>query len=508
MRLRRDLPLLPFVGTALVTGGLFALCVPPLPLGPLVPLVLALALRLLEGRRSWSAFGWGYLAGLAWHAGSLHWIRHVLSVGPVAAIVAGLALLLAYLSLFPALWAWAWTRCRDRGLWWLWPFLFAGIELFRGWGQISFPWLHLAYDWGGHPALAQGVAWTGTIGLGFLMAFTAAWLVAGPMRLRSRIGLAIAFWGVWTALGAWRLAAPEPPGPRLRVAVVQPAVPQTAKWEESYFQDVLDRTFATASRLEGPVDLLAFPETALPDFWSWRPQETARFQTLADRRGATLVMGALETFPDLAAPRSARVFNSAFRLAPGGNPERYDKIRLVPFSERLPFDDVFPVLNFVDLGEGDFQPGDSIPLWSAGGIPWTPSICYEMVYADFARASLARGARVLVNLTNDGWFGASIGPWQHWNIQRFHALETGLPLVRAANTGISGAVDDRGRTLAASRLMADTLLVVDVPPGRGSFAGRHGGAIEAGLGGLALLAAAGLFLPGAGRRLRRVPPPV
>ena len=112
--------------------------------------------------------------------------------------------------------------------------------------------------------------------------------------------------------------------------------------------------------------------------------------------------------------------------------------------------------------------------------------------ADFARRAVRNGARILVVVTNDGWFGNSLGPRQHWNIHRFRAVESGLSLVRAANTGISGATDHRGVVLGQTRMMADTTLVVSVPEGPGSFYGHHGASVEAILWFLAL-AAAGLL---------------
>jgi len=486
-------PLLAAVFWGLLAGS----CVPPLPLGPLVPFVLAGALRSLRDRRGWASVRWGATWGLAFHLSTLLWIRNVMAVGPVVAIGGGVALLMVYLSLFPALWAWGWTRLRDRGLAWTWAFLFAGIEVLRGFGQMSFPWSHVGYDFGSWPFLLQGVSLVGVHGLGFLVALTAALLARPPRRSpgRWRAGL-VAFWCAWMLFGAWRLSRPET-GASLRVAVVQPAIPQTRKWDESYFRTVMDRTFAAMRRLREPVDLVVLPETAIPDFWSLRPWEADRMRRFSDSAGADLVVGALDFDRDSAAPKGAFIRNSAFLLAPGRATRRYDKMRLVPFSERLPFDDVFPVLNYVDLGEGDFSAGDTLPVYRTRALSWAPTICYELVYSDFARLAVRRGAKAFVDITNDGWFGRSLGPWQHWNIERIRTVETGLPLIRAANTGISGAVDSRGRILASTNLMDDTLVVATVHEGVPTFAGRHGGWIEAilALGGLLALVVAAVRRP-------------
>jgi apolipoprotein N-acyltransferase len=462
---------------SLLWGALQSLCIPPLPLGPIVPFVLAGMLLWLDVAPRKAAWR-GFLSGLVLQVAALHWIQGVMSVGPPVTIALGLVLMFAYLASYQALWAWAWALCVRHRLPWAWPFLFTGIELVRGYGQMAFPWMHLGYDWGGCLPLLQGVAWTGVYGLGLLLSATAVLL---HQCRRRRMALAwlwlpFLFWTAWAAAGAARLTG-NVDGPRMRVAIVQPAIPQTRKWDEPYFQTVMDRTWASVARVNQRVDLWALPETAIPDFWSWRPLEAARIAMIADTSHASVLVGALEAVPDATKPFGVRVLNSAFLVAPNASPRRYDKIRLVPFSEHLPFDDFLPALNKVKLGQSGFSPGDSLPVWRTP-LPWSPAICYELVHPDFARLAVSHGARILVVVTNDGWFGNSLGPRQHWNIHRFRAVEAGVSLVRAANTGISGATDHRGVVLARSRMMADTTLVVSVPEGPGSFYARHGRVVE------------------------------
>jgi apolipoprotein N-acyltransferase len=215
-----------------------------------------------------------------------------------------------------------------------------------------------------------------------------------------------------------------------------------------------------------------------------------------------VVLGALEAIPDARQPMGAKILNSAFFLKPHQPALRYDKIRLVPFSERLPFDDLLPALNQVKLGQSGFSAGDTVPVWNSG-LPWSPAICFEQVYGDFVRDAAMRGAKAMVVITNDGWFGNSLGPRQHWNIHRFHAVENGMSLVRAANTGISGATDPRGIVLAQTEMMADTAVVVSVPEGTPSFYARIGGWLDGLLWILALVAL--LALSWRPARTRRAP---
>jgi apolipoprotein N-acyltransferase len=488
---------------ALLWGALQGLCIPPLPLGPLVPFVLAGTLVWLDvtpRRAAWR----GFLSGIVLQVVALFWIHGVMSFGPALTIAAGLVFLFAYLAAFSALWAWLWALCRRRGIPWAWPFLFTGIELLRGFGQMSFPWTLVGYDWGGTLPLLQGAAWTGVYGLGLGISATAAVLALAWKKEIRRAWLLVPLllWGAWTVGGIARLSG-SVDGPRMRVALVQPAIPQTRKWDESYFQSVMDKTWSTVRRTKGPVDLWALPETAIPDFWSWRPLEEHRIKVVADTSRATVLVGALEALSSPGMPMGYKVLNSAFLVRKGERTDRYDKTRLVPFSEHLPFDDVFPAFNKIKLGQSGFSAGSIIPVWRTP-LPWSPAICYEMEYPDFAREALHNGARMLVVITNDGWFGNSLGPRQHWNINRFRAVESGLSMARAANTGISGATDHRGVVLARTRMMSDTVVTVSVPQGPGSFYGRHGGAIDAGLWIAAFLAAAYLALAG---RFRRPTPP-
>jgi len=482
------------LGKICLAGVALALCVPPLPLGPLVPLVLAGILAWLAPKSPGKAALAAFLAGFVFHLATLHWIKNVMSVGPPVTIALGVLLLMAYLSAFHALWGWLWALCVRRDRIWAWPFLFTGIELVRGWGQMSFPWLHLAYDFGSHLPLLQGASVFGVYGTGLLIASTAVLVQQHRVgRLdRKWLALPVAFWGIWVLSGAIRLWAPATE-PKLRVALIQPAIPQTKKWEESYFQAVMDKTFRTVSKVQGQVDLWVLPETALPDFWTWRPDVAARFMTLSDTSGADVVLGALEAVPDESAPMGARVLNSAFWIQPHKAWIRYDKTRLVPFSEHLPFDNVFKALNKVKLGQSGFAAGDTLAVWSTNSLPWSPAICFEQVHADFVRKAAQKGAQTMVVITNDGWFGNSLGPRQHWNIHRFHAVENGMSLVRAANTGISGATDRRGIVLAKSEMMADTTLVTSIPAGSISVYGRFGAILDAFLGIAAVLAGAWLF---------------
>jgi len=139
----------------------------------------------------------------------------------------------------------------------------------------------------------------------------------------------------------------------------------------------------------------------------------------------------------------------------------YSKMHLVPFSEKIPFDNIFPVINYVDLGGGEFSPGDSLSIWQPGN--FSPLICYEAIYGNILRDAKRKGAKFIANITNDGWFYKSIAPYQHFNLVRAHAVENGIGVVRAANTGISAFILPNGKILEKTELFEQRIIVQNIP---------------------------------------------
>lgn len=542
---------------------LWALCYPPFPLGPLAFAVLApvfLATTALTPRR---AFRLWFLGGLAYNTAMYWWIWHVMKVGPAFVVGAGLVLLIAFLSLFNGVLGWGFARAWQAPPRWrslllaTYPLAFAGLEAARAVGEMSFPWNNLAYTLGDHPVLIQSASVWGSYGLSAAMvaanlALTLAYLRSkhpGSLpyphepslktRLLRALPALLAFASVPLLLalhGTLRLrAADDSAAPRLDISLVQPSIPQTKKWNEDYFAEVIRKTFRVMEGPDGdfaPVrgsDLVVLAETAVPDFLRARPQLDDSLRTIAARLRAPLLVGALDIVVDRTPWRDYRFYNSAFLFEPPARgragesyrtpahrlitdtalppPQQYSKLRLVPFSEKLPFDGVFPVLNYVDLGEGDFSPGDGHRVWGEAATRWAPSICYEVIYPSFAREARAAGAKLLVNITNDGWFGRSNGPYQHANISRFRAVETGMPVARCANSGVSVFFDARGRDEGRTALMDSVVLrrsiaVPDLATPYARFGGLVDGAFLAALAAWTLAALFARGVPGFRRRAR------
>jgi apolipoprotein N-acyltransferase len=503
----------------LIASLLWALCYPPFPLGPLGFAVLAPAFLATAGLSARGAFSAWFTAGLAYNAVMYWWIWNVMKVGPALIVGSGLAVLIVFLSLFNGLLGWGFHRAlhapRRALLLPLYPLAWAGLEAARAAGEMSFPWNNLGYTVGGWPALFQSVSLWGVYGLSAVMVAANLLLFRALASPASRRHPSWQAWAWFAAIplllalhGALALGrADDSRAPRLVVSLVQPSIPQTKKWNEEYFAEVMGKTFRTMEGADGglaPVrgsDLIVLAETAVPDFLRTRERIADSLRAIASATGASVLVGALDFAPDRRPWSAYRFYNSAFLFSPGADePAQYSKLRLVPFSEKLPFDGIFPVLNYVNLGEGDFSPGDGPRAWGEAETRWAPSICYEVIYPAFVREARAAGSRLLVNITNDGWFGRSNGPYQHANIARFRAAENGMPVARCANNGVSVFYDAWGRDLGRTRLMDSTVLRREIPvPDRRTVYSRLGGAVD-GVFLLALAAWAVLLWPGRRRR--------
>jgi apolipoprotein N-acyltransferase len=460
------------LGVIAASLGAWALCYPPFPLGPFAFVVLVPAFAATRGLSTRQAFAYHFGGGILYNLIMYWWIYNVMKVGPAFVIGAGLVLLILFLSLFNGILGWMF-RVLAGTRWGLmaYPLLWGGLETLRTFGEMSFPWNDMGYALGHWLALIQAASWLGIFGLSAAVIACnclayAAWAARGrPRWLAAGAALAIPVFLQWQ--GARSLAKPDPAEvPMLDIALAQPAIEQTKKWEEQYFQDVMRKTWTTLEgeprdslRLAG-ADLIVLAETAVPDFLRSRPELYDRFQRLARRTGSDVLVGALDFEPDEKFWRKYIFYNSAF-LFPGESGRQavrqYSKLRLVPFSERLPFDDVFPIINYVNLGEGDFSPGKDYEIWDRR-VKYAPSICYEIIYPDFARGARRRGADFLVNITNDGWFGISNAPYMHANIARFRAIEAGAPIARCSNAGITVFYDYKGRVLGKTKLNEVTVL--------------------------------------------------
>ncbi|MSU92303.1 apolipoprotein N-acyltransferase [Rhodobacteraceae bacterium 2CG4] len=318
-----------------------------------------------------------------------------------------------------------------------------GAEYLRSVVLTGFPWALPAYAWTDTP-VAQAAAWAGPHGLGLLLLLLA--LLPALLRplplLAAAAGLAL-LWGA----GAWRLDRPDPaaPGPVLRL--VQPNAAQRLKWQPEmiprFYQRLLTETAAPAGTAP---DAVIWPETAVPWLVQEEPGVAAQIAAAAGP-GTPVLLGALERGAD------GGWYNGLTALGDGGAVlGSYRKHHLVPFGEYMPLAGALRAVGLLWIAEGlagSFDRGPGPRLMAVPGLPpFQPLICYEAIFPH----QILRGAQRpawLLQVTNDAWFGTWSGPYQHLDQARMRAIEQGLPLARAANTGVSAVIDARGRVLAS-----------------------------------------------------------
>jgi apolipoprotein N-acyltransferase len=270
-------------------------------------------------------------------------------------------------------------------------------------------------------------------------------------------------------------AAPRGRGPA--IALIQGNIPGEMKWSGRHQREILATfvrlTEQAAADTSRPA-IAIWPETATGSWLRKQPDQVAVMAALAARTGVRVFSG----FADYeAGPRGAlRSYNAAGVFGPGGaEVERYAKRHLVPFGERMPFQWLIPRIGRIDLGQAEWTPGSAAVLFPSTAGPFACLVCFESIFPDLAREDVRRGARWLVNVTNDEWFGNSAALTQHAAMAVFRAAENRVPLARCANTGLTLVVDAHGRVVARLPVFREGVLVASLPvPGAPTAYGRLG----------------------------------
>jgi apolipoprotein N-acyltransferase len=355
------------------------------------------------------------------------------------------------------------ARCCALALCW---FL---LEEMRGFLFSGFPWLTLSSAFVPWTPVIQATAVFGVYGLGGILAGTACLLAHGLHRsscLSCGLLLALAL-PLGGLIRLENLPGPDdPPSPRaVRLALVQGNIDQNQKWLPGYQRATIAHylRISRQAATDGHPDLIVWPETAMPFFFQDQPEYAAHIRGFAKTYGVPLLLGA--PAHDGGPPHTRRIYNRAFLLdREGQGIGAYDKEHLVPFGEYLPPWLEHPALAFLFQGVGNFAPGVSeLPL-RIKDLALGVFICYETIFPEIAQARVGAGAGLLLNISNDAWFGLTSAPEQHLQLSVLRAVEQGRWLVRATNTGFSAFVDPAGRIRARSGLMrTETLADIAVP---------------------------------------------
>lgn len=461
----------PAWASAIAAGLLCAVAHPPF--GFIVGLLAYGALMWLgdTAKTSRSAFWRGWLCGLAYFAVSCWWIAEAFFVdaetfGWMAPFAVGL--LAGGLALFWGVGLAVYRRIAPKGTIRVLAFagVFAGLEWLRGHIFTGFPWNLPGETWAAGGLISQSAHLFNAYGLTWLtlaLAATPALLLRDPRRRGHQVAAAVAltvFAGM-AAYGAARVSE-APTGDVLRVRVVQPNVPQAAKYDDALYASIvsryLDLTAAPTPVGAAPPQVIVWPEGALPrplDAMLAPGDEVREAITRVLRPGQILILGGWRR--DMG-PEGERSFNSlvALRRTADGLETLgvYDKHHLVPFGEYVPR--VFAAVGLQQLVPLEpFTPGPPPQPLDLDGLRIQPLICYEALFPGYVwRGGQLSGqpAQVIVNISNDAWFGQTSGPWQHLNQAKYRAIEEGLPIIRATPTGVSSVIDKYGRVQSASQL--------------------------------------------------------
>ena len=425
-----------------------------------------------------AAFRWGLLAGWVHYMTLMYWLVPTLTTYghlPLFLTVPMLVLLAAYLALYSAVFAWLLAKLKP-GPWGaliLIPVLWTALEWVRCWLLSGLPWALLGYTQYQQIALIQIADLFGVYGVSFLVAavngmialFLWAFLNhrSGDSQIpRSALltavgALTVVFSGVLyyghqrlNTISTWIQATDHK-----TVAAIQGNISQDLKWEPEHLRAAFD-TYLRLSESAADAELVVWPETALPFYIPYDQSAVDYLKAEVARINTDFLIGAptaLETGQDQFNYQNSAYLIKSDRTIEGA----YHKAHLVPFGEYVPLKEWLPFLGNIVAQVGDFIPGEK-----GVTLPWRDHnigmlICYELIFPDLTRAQVQNGADLLINITNDAWYGRTSAPYQHFSFARFRAIESRRSLVRAANTGISGFIDPAGRVSAATPLFEEAV---------------------------------------------------
>jgi apolipoprotein N-acyltransferase len=447
----------------------------------LVPLLLAIANLSVK-----ESFRVGFIAGLIHYLTLLYWVVPVMRIYgylPLYLSIVILFLFASVLALFPAVFCTALTAIGSTPLRCLVaiPLLWVSLEYIRTYVFTGFPWELLGYSQYLRLHLIQIADLFGVYGVSFLIALSNTaiffiWMFITRNTWRDRriskpvliCAIMVLSAGLLLTLiyGSRRIKATDrlaAASPKTRIAVIQPNIEQAVKWDPAFQAATLNTNIrlSLSAKPQNP-DLIVWPESATPFYLFYDKEPTQEVLEAIRQCDTDFLIGS----PSFDRSKAGNIvyYNSAYLICPKLKKiSKYDKTHLVPYGEYVPFKKWFPFLGKVVAQVGDFQrgkPGKTMP-WEKGAIG--VQICYEIIFPALSRAMVRNNAVLLINITNDAWFGTTGGPYQHFSMTVFRAVENRRVLARAANTGISGFIDPAGRILISTPLLEESVVSRTVP---------------------------------------------
>jgi apolipoprotein N-acyltransferase len=455
-------------------SGFMLACSFPLPDYHLFAWFGLIPLLLVMPRRPFKS---GFVAGVVFFAVTLYWLNIVMTTyGHLPVLLSFLLYLLlsAYLALYWAIGSWAACRLKEfRGYSFALtlPVFWVALEFLREFLLTGFPWATLGYSQHDWMPMVQSADLFGVYGLSYLIVFSNAALAECFLskNLRSSQGhpgkalavVVVLLLGNYS-YGTWCLQQdPDTRAESLAVAVVQGNIPQELKWRpENQISTVKTyRHLSLQAVQEGTKELIIWPEAAMPFYFQDGGILADSVAEFAAQSKTALLFGSPAYRRDSG---NLHYLNSAFLLSPTAQVKgRSDKIHLVPFGEYVPLGKFLPFVNKLVAGIGDYSPGEINPL-PVGAHNLGVLICYEVIFPELAREYVRQGSDLLINITNDAWFGKSSAPWQHLAMARFRAIENRVWVARAANTGISAFISPSGKVVKQTGLFEKAFLSTEV----------------------------------------------
>jgi apolipoprotein N-acyltransferase len=464
---------------AILSGLMLTASFPPGQTGWMAWIALIPLLFSIKDEPLKSSFKLGFITGFAHFLTLLYWIIFVLGYyGGMNIFVSTMILILfcCYLSLYIGLFAAITTRVKNNYL----PAVtiaasWVAVELLRAKMLTGFPWCLLGYSQHHYSMLIQISDITGVYGLSFLISLVNVSLFfllfndsvnPGPLKKLATPDniITVILLILILSYGNQRLSENQEVRSEkesLKVAIIQGNVDQSLKWSPEYRDETMEK-YARLTRLVSHYrpGLIIWPETATPFFFQENNELRERVIRICRESKAHLIFGSP------AYERSSGTityYNRAYHITPEGKVTGYyDKIHLVPFGEYIPMSKLLSFIHRLVPAAGDFSPGKSLKPLHVDNLLVGTLICYESIFPELSRAHIKNGATVLVNLTNDAWFGMSSAPYQHLIMSKFRAIETRRNLIRAANTGFSAFIDDMGDITKRSDLFLEEILLEDI----------------------------------------------
>jgi apolipoprotein N-acyltransferase len=464
---------------SIISGILMSLGFPLFDFYPAAWFALVPLLFALRGKSTKQSFWLGTLSGMAFYLGTIYWVYHSMyhyGYLPLYVSILIMCLLCLYLSLYTGLFSMLFNYVSASfrmPAMIAAPAIWVTMEYIRTYALTGYPWALLGYSQYKFLPLIQISDITGVYGISFLLiAFNCA--IFDVIRTYTKrddptaplpavvLSCAIVLTGIigMSLFYGMESLADENNGSKIKVSVVQGNIPQDKKWNYEFQRDVIDKYKKLTSEISSNPDLIVWPETAVPFIYGKSKIYTEEINEFQKGYDNYLLFGAI------ASKDNSQLANSSVLLSPEGRiSAMYDKMHLVPYGEYVPLRKYMPFIDKLTAVSGDFAVGREPVVMETPFARIGNLICYEIIFPGLVRQFAANGANLFVTITNDAWFGPTSAPYQHFSKAVFRAIENRVPVARAANTGISGFIDSRGRILGTSGIFVEAAMTQELSIG-------------------------------------------